>query len=94
LGRVVESISGGGSKGYFAPIQGVAESKKWVSADIVSGAWSITLETGTKPHCGEFCLELECLSPGTYVITPQSLAAGVAVAAGEGRLARVEFSRS
>ena len=70
------------------------EGEKWLPLEISAGGWRDTALTGTKPDCGEFCLEFGGLSPGTYVIAPQSLGASVAVTVDEGGLARVEFTRS
>jgi hypothetical protein len=94
LGRVVENVSGGGKRGYFAAIQVNVEGKKWLPVEIGAGGWRDTALTGTKPECGEFCLEFGALSPGTYVITPQDLGPSVAVTVDEGGFARVEFTRS
>jgi len=93
-GRVVENISGGGRRGYFAAIQVSVEGKKWLPVEIRAGGWLDTALTGTKPDCGEFCLEFGGLSPGTYVSTPQGLGASVAVTVDEGGFALVEFTRS
>jgi hypothetical protein len=93
-GRVVENISGGGRRGYFAAIQVVVEGTKWLPVEIAAGGWRETAQTGTKPECGGFCLEFGGLSPGTYVITPQRLGASVTVTIDEGGFARVEFTRS
>jgi hypothetical protein len=93
-GRVVENISGGGTRGYFAAIQVIVEGKKWLPVEIGAGDWRDSALTGTKPECGEFCLEFGGLSPGTYVVTPQGLGPSVAVTVDEGGLARVEFART
>ncbi len=90
-GRVVETVSGGGGRGYFAAIQVVVEGKKWLPVEIRAGGWSATELTGTKPACGGYCLEFGGLSPGTYVVIPQGLGVSVPVTVDEGGFAVVEF---
>jgi hypothetical protein len=93
-GRVNESVSGAGSRGYFAAIQVTVEGTKWLPVEIKSGAWRATELTGTKPACGGYCLEFGGLAPGTYVITPQGLGVSVTVTVDEGGFAAVEFYRT
>lgn len=93
-GRVAETVSGGGGRGYFAAVQVVVEGKKWLPVEIRAGGWSATELTGTKPACGGYCLEFGGLSPGTYVVTPQGLGVSVTVTVDEGGFAVVEFYRT
>lgn len=93
-GRVVENISGGGVRGYFASIRVIVQGKKWLPVEISAGGWRHTAETGIKPECGGYCVEFGGLTPGTYTITPQGLGASVSVTVDEGGSAFVEFTAS
>ncbi len=93
-GRVVENISGGGVRGYFASIRVIVQGKKWLPVEISAGGWRHTAETGIKPECGGYCVEFGGLTPGTYTVTPQGLGASVSVTVDEGGSALVEFTSS
>lgn len=93
-GRVEENVSGAGSGRYFAAIQVIVEGKKWLPVEINAGGWSSTAETGTKPECGEYCLEFGGLAPATYTITPEGLGTSVTVTVDGGGLALVRFTGS
>jgi hypothetical protein len=72
--RTLWNTSGGAPTGaFFSAIQVSVQGLKGLSVEIRSGGWNATALTGTKPDCGEFCLEFGGLSGSTYVITPQGL---------------------
>jgi hypothetical protein len=93
-GTVEQNVSGAGSGRYFATIQVIVDGKKWLPVEIKAGGWSSTAETGTKPECGEYCLEFGGLAPATYTITPEGLGTSVTVTVDGGGLALVRFTGS
>ena len=77
--------------GFFSAIQVSVSGLKGLPVEIRSGGWSATELTGSKPECGEFCLEFGGLSGSTYVLTPEGLGVNhVVTVDGEG-FAVVEF---
>jgi hypothetical protein len=90
--RTLWNTSGPAPTGaFFSAIQVSVQGLKRLPVEIRSGGWNATALTGTKPECGEFCLEFGGLSGSTYVITPQGLGINHVVEVdGEG-FAVVEF---
>jgi hypothetical protein len=91
-GEVVSNTSGEGYAGYLSTIQVVVDGMKGLPVDVRAGGWSATAVTGTKPECGDFCLEFGGLSPSLYTIAPRGLGASVEVIVESGGLALVEFT--
>jgi len=77
--------------GFFSAIQVSVTGLKGLPVEIRSGGWSATALTGTKPRCGEFCVEFGGLSGSTYTITPQGLGINYAVTVDGMGFAAVEF---
>ncbi len=92
LGEVVSNTSSQEPGGYLSSIQVVVEGMKGLPVDIRSGGWTATALTGTKPECGDFCLEFGGLSPSLYTIVPRGLGASVDVVMEGGGLALVRFA--
>jgi hypothetical protein len=90
-GQVVSNTSQEGG-GYLSSIEVVVEGMKGLPVEVRAGGWTATAVTGTKPECGDFCLEFGGLSPSLYTIMPSGLGASVDVAVGGGGLALVKFT--
>jgi hypothetical protein len=91
-GEVVSNTSSEAQAGYLSTIQVVVEGMKGLPVDVIAGGWKATAETGTKPECGDFCLEFGGLSPSLYTIAPRGLGASVDVVVEGGGLALVRFT--
>jgi hypothetical protein len=91
-GQVVSNSSPRQDGGYLSSIQVVVEGMKGLPVDVRAGGWTATAVTGTKPECGDFCLEFGGLSPSLYTIMPRGLGASVDVAVEGGGLALVKFT--
>ncbi|TKJ27572.1 MAG: hypothetical protein CEE40_13005 [Chloroflexi bacterium B3_Chlor] len=91
-GEVVSNTSSQQMGGYLSTIQVVVEGMKGLPVDVRAGGWTATAVTGTKPECGDFCLEFGGLAPSLYTITPRGLGASVDVVV-EGRgVALIRFT--
>jgi hypothetical protein len=91
-GEVVSNSSSQAEAGYLSAIQVVVEGMKGLPVDVRSGGWTATATTGTKPECGDFCLEFGGLAPSLYTITPRGLGASVDVTVEGGGVALIRFS--
>ncbi len=91
-GQVVSNTSSQVYAGYLSTIQVVVEGMKGLPVDVRSGGWTATAVTGTKPECGDFCLEFGGLGPSLYTIMPRGLAASVDVTVKGGGVALVKFT--
>ena len=76
---MVSNTSSEAHAGYLSTIQVVVDGMKGLPVDVRAGGWTATAETGTKPECGDFCLEFGGLSPSLYTIAPRGLGASVDV---------------
>ena len=65
---------------------------KGLPVNVRAGGWNATTVTGTKPECGDFCLEFGGLGPSLYTIAPQGLGATVDVVVERGGLALIKFT--
>jgi len=90
-GQVLSNTTQQGA-GYLSSIQVVVEGMKGLPVEVRAGGWTATAVTGTKPECGDFCLEFGGLSPSLYTIMPSGLGASVDVVVGGGGLALVKFT--
>ena len=91
-GQVLSNTSSQAQAGYLSTIQVVVEGMKGLPVDVRAGGWTATAVTGTKPECGDFCLEFGGLGPSLYTIMPRGLAASVDVVVEGGGLALVKFT--
>lgn len=91
-GEVVSNTSAQRYAGYLSTIQVVVEGMKGLPVNVRAGGWNATAVTGTKPECGDFCLEFGGLGPSLYTIAPQGLAATVDVVVEGGGLALIKFT--
>jgi hypothetical protein len=91
-GHVVSNTSSQAEGGYLSTIQVIVEGMKGLPVDLRAGGWTATAVTGTKPECGDFCLEFGGLAPSLYTIMPRGLSASVDVAVADGGLALVKFT--
>jgi hypothetical protein len=91
-GEVVSNTSKEQYAGYLSSIQVVVEGMKGLPVDVKAGGWMATAVTGTKPECGDFCLEFGGLSPSLYTIMPRGLGSSVDVVVEGGGLALVKFT--
>ena len=91
-GEVVRNSSSPEGAEYLSAIQVVVEGMKGLPVDVRSGGWTATAVTGTKPECGDFCLEFGGLSPSLYTIMPRGLGASVDVVVEGGGLALIRFT--
>ncbi|MDH4209229.1 MAG: hypothetical protein OEV76_10175, partial [Anaerolineae bacterium] len=90
--RTLWNTSGPSPTGaYFSAIEVSVQGLKGLPVEIRSGGWNATALTGSKPACGDFCLEFGGLSGSTYVITPQGLGISHAVTVDGDGFAVVEF---
>jgi hypothetical protein len=72
--RTLWNTSGPGSTGaFFSAIQVSVQGLKGLPVQIKSGGWSASMLTGSKPSCGDFCLEFGGLSGSKYTLIPQGL---------------------
>ena len=76
----------------MSSIQVVVQGMKGLPVEVKAGGWTATAVTGTKPECGDFCLEFGGLSPSLYTIMPRGLGASVDVVVEGGGLALVKFT--
>jgi hypothetical protein len=76
---------------FFSAIQVSVSGLKGLPVEIRSGGWSASALSGSKPECGEFCLEFGGLSGSTYTITPEGLGVSCAVTVDGVGFAVVEF---
>jgi hypothetical protein len=91
-GEVVSNTSAQEYAGYLSTIQIVVEGMKGLPVNVRAGGWNATTVTGTKPECGDFCLEFGGLGPSLYTIAPQGLGATVDVVVEGGGLALIKFT--
>lgn len=92
MGDVVSNTSSEVEGGWLSTIQVIVEGMKGLPVEIKAGGWSASALTGTKPECGDFCLEFGGLSASLYTITPQGLGASVDVVVEGGGLALIKFT--
>ena len=91
-GEVLSNTSTQQYAGYLSTIQVSVEGMKGLPVEVRAGGWAATAVTGTKPECGDFCLEFGGLSPSLYNIIPRGLGASVDVVVERGGLALVKFT--
>jgi hypothetical protein len=72
--RTLWNTSGPAPTGaFFSAIQVSVQGLKGLPVQIKSGGWSASMLTGSKPSCGDFCLEFGGLSGSKYTLIPQGL---------------------